>query len=128
MAAACERAADRGYRDVKLHQINTPEIIAARDALGDEARLMVDVNCPWTVWQALEMARELEDLDLTWLEEPVWPPGDHEGLSRVRLESGIPIAAGENAGGLHDFRAAFEAEAQDIAQRGIPRRSGGRLQ
>ena len=94
----------------------SPEIAAARDALGDDARLMVDVNCPWTVWQALDMARELEDLDLTWLEEPVWPPGDHEGLSRVRLEGGIPIAAGENAAGLHDFRRAFEAEAQDIAQ------------
>jgi D-galactarolactone cycloisomerase len=116
VGAACERAASRGYRDIKLHEITTPEITAARDALGDDARLMVDVNCPWTVWQALDMARELEDLELTWLEEPVWPPGDHEGLSRVRLEGCIPIAAGENAAGLHDFRAAFEAGAQDIAQ------------
>jgi D-galactarolactone cycloisomerase len=116
VAAACERAAAAGYRDVKLHEITTPEITAARDALGEDAKLMVDVNCPWTVWQALGMARELEDLDLTWLEEPVWPPGDHEGLSRVRAEGGIPIAAGENAAGLHDFRAAFEAGAQDIAQ------------
>jgi D-galactarolactone cycloisomerase len=124
VAAACERAADRGYRDVKLHQITTPDVVAARDALGDDAKLMVDVNCPWTVWQALDMARELEDLDLTWLEEPVWPPGDHEGLSRVRLEGGIPIAAGENAGGLHDFRASFEAEAQDIAQPSITKIGG----
>jgi D-galactarolactone cycloisomerase len=116
VAAACERAGSRGYRDIKLHETTTPEITASREALGDEARLMVDVNCPWTVWRALEMARELEDLDLAWLEEPVWPPGDHEGLSRVRLEGGIPIAAGENAAGLHDFRAAFEAGAQDIAQ------------
>jgi D-galactarolactone cycloisomerase len=116
VAAACERAAALGYRDVKLHEITLPEITAARTALGDAAKLMVDVNCPWTVWQALDMARQLEPLDLTWLEEPVWPPGDHSGLSRVRLEGGIPIAAGENAAGLHDFRTAFEAEAQDIAQ------------
>jgi L-alanine-DL-glutamate epimerase-like enolase superfamily enzyme len=116
VAAACERAAARGYRNVKLHEITTPEITAARTALGDAAKLMVDVNCPWTVWQALDMAHQLEDLDLTWLEEPIWPPGDHEGLSRVRLEGGIPIAAGENAAGLHDFRAAFEARAQDVAQ------------
>jgi D-galactarolactone cycloisomerase len=116
VAAACERAAARGYRDVKLHEITTPEITAARESLPENARLMVDVNCPWTVWHALAMARDLEDLDLTWLEEPVWPPGDHDGLARVRLEGGIPIAAGENAAGLHDFRAAFEAGAQDIAQ------------
>jgi L-alanine-DL-glutamate epimerase-like enolase superfamily enzyme len=124
VAAACERAVGRGYRDVKLHEITTPEIAAARDALGDGAKLMVDVNCPWTVWQALEMARALEELDLTWLEEPVWPPGDHEGLSRVRLEGGIPIAAGENAAGLHDFRAAFEAGAQDIAQPSVTKIGG----
>ena len=124
VAAACERAAARGYRDIKLHEITTPEITAARKALGNHPRLMVDVNCPWTVWQAIAMANELEDLDLTWLEEPVWPPGDHEGLSRVRLEGGIPIAAGENAAGLHDFRTAFEAGAQDIAQPSITKIGG----
>ena len=58
----------------------------------------------------------MRDFDLTWLEEPVWPPGDYDGLARVRLEGGMPIAAGENAAGLHDFRAAFEAGALDIAQ------------
>jgi D-galactarolactone cycloisomerase len=124
VAAACERAAYRGYQDVKLHEITIPEITAGRDAIGDDARLMVDVNCPWTVWQALDMTRELEDLDLTWLEEPVWPPGDHEGLCRVRQEGGIPIAAGENAAGLHDFRAAFEADAQDIAQPSVTKIGG----
>jgi L-alanine-DL-glutamate epimerase-like enolase superfamily enzyme len=124
VAAACERAAARGYRDVKLHEITTPEITAARQALGPDARLMVDVNCPWTIWQALQMSLELADLNLTWLEEPVWPPGDHQGLARVRLEGGIPIAAGENAAGLHDFRAAFEAEAQDIAQPSVTKIGG----
>ena len=124
VGAACERALARGYADVKLHEITTPEIAIARDALGDGIRLMVDVNCPWTVWQALAMARDLEDLDLTWLEEPVWPPGDHESLSRVRMEGGIPVAAGENAAGLHDFRAAFEAGAQDIAQPSVTKIGG----
>lgn len=124
VAAACGRAADRGYQDVKLHEITTPEIAAAREALGDDARLMVDVNCPWTIHQALGMAHELEDLDLTWLEEPVWPPGDHDGLARVRMEGGIPIAAGENAAGLHDFKAAFEAGAQDIAQPSVTKIGG----
>ncbi|HVY17430.1 MAG TPA: mandelate racemase/muconate lactonizing enzyme family protein [Rhodopila sp.] len=124
VAAACKRAADRGYRDVKLHEITTPEIAAAREALGPSARLMVDTNCPWTIPQALRMCRELEDLDLTWLEEPVWPPGDHDGLARVRFEGGIPIAAGENAAGLHDFKAAFEAGAQDIAQPSVTKIGG----
>ena len=64
-----------------------------------------------STWRA-----QVQDFDLTWLEEPVWPPGDHAGLARVRAEGGVPIAAGENAAGLHDFRAAFEAGALDVAQ------------
>ena len=116
VAAACDRAAAQGYRDVKLHEITIPEIAAARDAIGPDARLMVDTNCPWTVWQAIDIARRVEEYDLTWLEEPVWPPGDYAGLAKVRLEGGAPIAAGENAAGLHDFLAAFEAGALDVAQ------------
>jgi L-alanine-DL-glutamate epimerase-like enolase superfamily enzyme len=68
------------------------------------------------VWQAIDVARRMRDFDLTWLEEPVFPPGDHAGLARVRHDGGVPIAAGENAGGLHDFRAKFEVEAIDVAQ------------
>ncbi len=116
VAAACERAAARGYRDVKLHEITVPEVHAARQALGDGPRLMVDTNCPWTVGQSIEMAQAMQAENLTWLEEPVFPPGDHHGLAQVRREGGVPIAAGENAAGLHDFRAAFEAGAQDVAQ------------
>jgi L-alanine-DL-glutamate epimerase-like enolase superfamily enzyme len=51
VAAACERAIARGYRDIKLHEITVPEVRAARQAIGPDARLMVDTNCPWTVWQ-----------------------------------------------------------------------------
>jgi D-galactarolactone cycloisomerase len=116
VAANCERAIARGYRDIKLHEITVPEIAAARTASGDDVRIMCDCNCPWTVWQALDIARRIEDVNLTWFEEPVWPPNDYEGLARVRLEGGIPVAAGENAAGLHDFRAAFEAGALDVAQ------------
>ena len=116
VAAACERATSRGYRDIKLHEITVPEVRAARQAIGPDVRLMVDTNCPWTVWEAVEMARRMREFDLTWLEEPVSPPGDHAGLARVRREAGVPIAAGENAAGLHDFRAQFEAGAVDVAQ------------
>jgi D-galactarolactone cycloisomerase len=124
VAAACERAAARGYHDIKLHEIDTPQVVAARRALGEEPRLMVDVNCPWTVTQAIAMARRLRECDLTWLEEPVWPPEDHAGLARVRQEGGIAIAAGENASGLHDFRHHFEAGALDIAQPSVAKIGG----
>ncbi len=124
VAAACERALARGHRDIKLHEIAVPQIRAAREAIGAEPRLMVDTNCPWSVAEATRMARALRELDLTWLEEPVWPPEDHAGLARVRAEGGVPIAAGENAGGLFAFRALFAAGALDVAQPSVTKIGG----
>ena len=45
------------------------------------------------------MAHRLQDCDLAWLEEPVWPPEHHVSLARVRREGGVRVAAGENAAG-----------------------------
>ena len=123
VARNCREARARGYRDVKLHEITEPAVRAAREALGPDVRLMVDTNCPWSVLQAQAMARAFRPFDLTWLEEPVWPPEDHAGLATVRRE-GIPIAAGENAAGLHDFRHMFEAGALDIAQPSVTKIGG----
>jgi D-galactarolactone cycloisomerase len=123
VAAACERAMARGHRDIKLHEIELPQIRAARQAIGAETRLMVDTNCPWSIAEARQMARALRELDLTWLEEPVSPPEDYAGLAQVRAE-GVPIAAGENAAGLFAFRALFEAGALDVAQPSVTKIGG----
>lgn len=123
VAAACRRAMDRGHRDIKLHEIELPMIRAAREATGPATRLMVDTNCPWSVAEARSMARALRELDLTWLEEPVWPPEDYAGLAQVRAE-GVPIAAGENAAGLFAFKGLFQAGAIDIAQPSVTKIGG----
>lgn len=124
VAAACERAVARGHRDIKLHEIETAQVRAARAALGPEVRLMVDTNCPWSVGEAVSTARHWREFDLTWLEEPVWPPEDGAGLARVRAEGGVPIAAGENAAGVLAFRDLFAAGALDIAQPSVTKIGG----
>ena len=124
VARNAARAVERGYRLVKLHEIDVPQIKAARDAIGPDVGLMVDVNCPWPVDTAIAMANAFEPFDLTWLEEPVWPPEDHAGLARVRALGGVPIAAGENAHGLHDFMHLFEAGALDICQPSVTKIGG----
>src|SRR5713226_1926706 len=91
-----DQALARGYRHIKLHEITVPEIKAARDVTGPGVPIMVDTNCPWTVAQAIEIARRLAPLDLHWLEEPVWPPENLAGLAEVRARGGIDTAAGEN--------------------------------
>lgn len=124
VAKAVARATTQGYRDIKLHEVDPNVAHAARRAAGQEPRLMLDTNCPWSVQQALAMTALLRDVDLHWLEEPVWPPEDHAGLARVRREGGIPVAAGENAAGLHDFRHMFEAGALDVAQPSVAKVGG----
>src|SRR5207253_7353747 len=97
-------------------QTDVESVAVARDAVGWDVELMLDTNCPWTVDEAITMARRLEPAGLRWLEEPVWPPEDYRGLARVRAAASIPIASGENEATAFGFRAAFEAGAMDIAQ------------
>jgi L-alanine-DL-glutamate epimerase-like enolase superfamily enzyme len=118
------QALARGYRHVKIHEITVPEIKAARDGAGAGVPLMVDTNCPWTVAEAVEMARRLAPLDLHWLEEPVWPPENLAGLAEVRARGGIATAAGENYGTVWEFRRAFEAGAITYAQPSVTKIGG----
>jgi L-alanine-DL-glutamate epimerase-like enolase superfamily enzyme len=84
---------------------------------------MLDVNCAWSVPVAVRMAQALADDGLMWLEEPVWPPEDCEGLARVR-DCGIPISAGENTAGVFGFKSMIEAGAIDIAQPSVSKIGG----
>jgi L-alanine-DL-glutamate epimerase-like enolase superfamily enzyme len=123
VARNCAEAVRRGYKYIKLHEITEPCVCAARETIGPDIALMVDTNCPWTVAEAKVMADTLRPYNLYWLEEPVWPPEDHAGLAEVRAR-GVPTSAGENAGGLHDFRHLFEAAALDIAQPSVTKIGG----
>jgi len=110
-----ERALKRGYRHIKLHEITVEPIKAARIAAGPDIPIMIDCNCPWTIDEAITMARRLQEFDPHWLEEPIWPPEDHAGLARVRTHGGLRTAAGENAM-LPEFKSMFEHDALTFAQ------------
>lgn len=119
-----EQAVGRGYRYIKLHETTLPEIKAAVEAAGPSVRVMLDVNCPWSVAEALRYDKELEPLNLLWFEEPVWPPENYAGLAQIRSTGRHRIAAGENAGSLHDFVAMIAASAIDIAQPDVAKTGG----
>src|SRR6201999_344335 len=79
---------------------------AARKAAGDDFKLMCDGNkagpygnawprYPWTFQRALETARGLAPLNLTWLEEPL-PRFDYDQLAELNKLRLVPIAGGEN--------------------------------
>lgn len=115
---------EAGYSTLKLHEIELPAIRAAREAAGPGIALTLDVNCPWTLTEARAIASELRAIELKWLEEPLWPPENFDGLAELRQATGIPIAAGENVSTLMDFERLLSAKAVDFVQPS-PAKMGG---
>ncbi|QIQ21128.1 mandelate racemase/muconate lactonizing enzyme family protein [Zophobihabitans entericus] len=118
-----KRALADGFTEIKLHEIEVPYIQAARDALPVDGKLMVDVNCPWTLEQTENLAPQLRTLNLTWLEEPLFPPNDLKKLAKLR-EQGIPIAAGENIDGVQGIEAHLMTQSVDILQPSVAKIGG----
>jgi L-alanine-DL-glutamate epimerase-like enolase superfamily enzyme len=118
-----QRAYQAGFRMIKLHEATIPDFLAARASVGADTRIMLDVNCPWSVTEARDVVRVIRDHQFHWLEEPVWPPDDFAGLAAVRQE-GVPISAGENVGSLHEFRSLFEQRAVDVVQPSVTKVGG----
>ncbi len=61
------------------------------------------------------MARELDQLGVVWLEEPL-PKDDLKGLAELARQADIPIAGGELEWGIHRFREFLELGVYDIVQ------------
>ena len=122
---------EQGFTAVKL-RIRFPTIEedvavvrAVREAIPD-MEIMVDANQGWRVhgfadypeWdlaRAVRTAGRLEDLDVTWLEEPL-DQFDYRGYSELRRRTTVPLAAGEMLSDLHGFRDMVEHRAVDVLQ------------
>jgi L-alanine-DL-glutamate epimerase-like enolase superfamily enzyme len=122
--AGVREVIDAGFTSLKLHDRDFAAIHAARQEVGLDVEIMVDVNCAWTVNQVRRLAKDLRPLRLKWLEEPIWPPENFSGLARVRATGDIPIAAGENVLTVMEFDRLLRAEAVDFVQPS-PAKMGG---
>lgn len=88
---------------------------AARAALGPDIGLACDAHGTYTVSEAKQFCRLVEDANLMWFEEPV-TGDDKRGMAEVRAGSSVPIAAGESEFTRYDFRDLAELRAADIFQ------------
>jgi D-galactarolactone cycloisomerase len=124
VARYAEQAAGQGYTAIKLHEHLVETVAPGRKAVGPDIAIMVDTNCAWPADEAVEMARKLKAYDLAWLEEPVQPVDDYDAMARIRRETGVTIAAGENIGHAGEARMAIELGALDIFQPSITKIGG----
>ena len=74
----------------------------ARDAVGPDVELYVDANGAYSVGQAVRVGRRLDDLGVSWFEEPV-SSDDLAGLATVRAAVDADVAAGEYGYDLDTF-------------------------
>jgi len=86
---------------------------AMRDAVGPEIDLMVDCHSRFDQATAIDVARRLEPLQLSWYEEPV-DPADERTTAAIRRAIPQRIAAGEMHFELEGFRPLLEAQAVDV--------------
>jgi L-alanine-DL-glutamate epimerase-like enolase superfamily enzyme len=126
VAEAKENVA-RGFKAIKFGWGNhfAPRDIATlqaiRDAIGPDVRLMLDFGCPaylqggWNVKDAIRVARLLEDIDLFFLEEALYPY-DVDGFATLTAQSPIKIATGESLTTVREFQPFIERHAIDVIQ------------
>ena len=124
VAAKCRESLDQGYKVIKLHEITEPEVRAAREEVGVGIALTVDTNCPWTRDEARRMAFQFKPYDLTWLEEPIFPHDDYDGLAHLQSDVGIPLAAGENLCTRYQFAQMIASNAVTYVQPSITKVGG----
>ena len=96
-----------------------------RKRIGSDLELMVDCNQgwrmpwdtaePWDFEQALGVARELERLQVYWMEEPLHR-GDYAGMAALRASCGIKIAGAEMTRELHELRELIARGCLDVLQ------------
>ncbi len=76
---------------------------AAREAIGPDIGLLLDANCAYRAYEAIQFAKRAEEYDPYWFEEAV-QPDDYEGFAKIAAGTLIPLATGENEYTKHGFR------------------------
>ena len=71
------------------------QLAAVREAVGPKVDLCVDMHGRYDFVTAQAIAKKVEPLNLTWLEEPV-PAENYASFKEISSETNTPIAAGEN--------------------------------
>jgi L-alanine-DL-glutamate epimerase-like enolase superfamily enzyme len=120
---------ERGFRGMKTRVgpgdpgAMVARVRAVREAIGPDIALMVDANQQMTVKQAIRTGRMMEDLNLTWFEEPVICH-DHEGEAQIAAALDTPIASGETVYTHRGILNMLEARSADVLMPDLQRMGG----
>ena len=125
VADQAEWSVSKGYKYLKMHLKedidNTIEIVTkVRERVGESIGLMLDVHMGFDTFNAIKLGKELEKINLLWLESPS-DPIDIPGLCEISRSLDLPIANGEWTRTKYEMREIFEKRAYDISMPDIAR-------
>jgi len=119
---AARTLVEKGFNQMKTQLALPGETTPAREAeharriraaVGPDIDLMCDINQRWSVHQAMDIGKRVEEVNFYWLED-VTVHDDYTGLARVADALITPLAAGECLYGITPFRHMIEAHSVDI--------------
>jgi len=118
----CKKAIDAGFNAVKLkvgsedsqRDIRRAHIV--REAMGDDAKIMLDANQQWTLNQALRICEMLRPMNPYWIEEPTHP--DDVFAHKVLADAIAPmkLALGEHVPNRLIFKNYLQAKCAGFIQ------------
>jgi len=109
-----------GRRDL---EVEIAAVAAVAEALGDDAHLLVDAHGAYDATTALNLGRQMQELGVYWLEDPL-PPEDHSGYKMLSDALDLAIAAGETECNRYQFRDRLAERAVDILLPDVCRAGG----
>ena len=119
LAAEMVDNVEMGARAIKMKvgalslREDAERVKVVREAIGPDVKLMVDANCAYRPYEAIQFARRIEEYDPFWFEEPI-AVDDYAGHRRLAELTSIPIASGENEYTRFGFRDLIEQRAVSI--------------
>lgn len=106
---------DTGRRVPDVIREDYRRVAAVREAVGDDIEIFVDANCNLDPFHAVRLANSLEELNVTFFEEPI-SQNDVRQMAEMRTRTSIPLACGQNEGLAFRFRDLMMANAVDVIQ------------
>lgn len=90
-------------------------IRALREALGDEAEILVDIGngVRWDVDTAISVCNRMGEYRIGWYEEPLYPTDD-AGYKKLAASTSVRVASGEREFTEAGYRRQMEMDAVDV--------------
>ena len=111
-------APDEFYDTRRAVRLLVRQLQAVRESAGDNLELMVDLHTRLAPEEAVWFCREVEPLNMFAVEDPIRSEHPH-GYGRIRSQTTVPIAAGEQWVARWEFREPVENEWIDYARADI---------